>query len=189
MPIQRSNRRILDFDIETVNASFDDPQWSVNRTVAYAFAWVDDAENITVDALPVSDFYDKDLRREFLGPLLEAIGLAGVVTGHNLFRFDLPVLQAECLLLNLPKIRPVLVQDTIRVGKTKGFKKGQDNMSHALGVSREKQAMNWAEWEEAYGELNLLTVKERAASDVAMHMEMRAAMIDRKLIMAPRLWG
>lgn len=196
--LQSKLLRTLDFDIETVAAGFADPQWVPNRTVAWAYAWADAKENpghedrggydVTVAALPVADFYDKEARRAFLAPLLEAIGGADVVTGHNLLRFDLPVLNAECLLLGLPPLRPVAVQDTIRVPKAKGFKKGQDNMSHALGVKEEKMPLSWAQWEAAYGEPDLATVKERCASDVRMHLTMREEMLQRGWLRAPRMW-
>lgn len=179
--------RTLDFDIETVAAGFADPQWVPNRTTCWAYAWVDGGE-VTVDALPVAAFYDKAARREFLSPLLEAISHADVLTGHNIMRFDLPVLNAECLLLNLPTLLPKLVQDTIRLPKTKGFKKGQDNMSHALAIEEEKMPLSWAQWEAAYGEPDLATVKERCASDVRGHLAMRRAALERGWTGAPRMW-
>lgn len=187
-PIGTSNRRVLDFDLETVAAGFADPQWVPNRTVCWAFAWADERK-VTVDALPVASFYDKQARRRFLLPLLAAVEEAGVLTGHNLIRFDLPILRAECLLLGLPSLGSVLVQDTIRVGKAKGFKKGMDNVAHALGVEAEKMPLNWAQWEAAYGEDDLSTVKERCASDVLMHLEMRDRMIEEGWLAAPKRWN
>lgn len=159
-----------------------------NRTVCWAYAWADERV-VTVEALPVAEFYDKEARRKFLLPLLAAIEEADVVTGHNIIRFDLPILMSECLLLGLPTLDPVLVQDTIRLPRSKGFKKGQDNMAHALGVVQEKLPLNWAEWEAAYGERTLETVKERCASDVLMHLEMRQRMLEEGWLKAPRIWG
>lgn len=143
---------------------------------------------MTVEALPVAAFYDLAARREFLRPLLAAIDEADVLTGHNILRFDLPIINAECLRLNLPTLGPKLVQDTIRLPKSKGFKKGQDNMGHALGVKEEKMSLSWAEWAAAYDEPDLRTVKDRCASDVLMHMEMRRAMLERGWLRAPRPW-
>jgi DNA polymerase elongation subunit (family B) len=173
--------RTLDFDVETVAAGFADPQWVPNRVTCWAY-------DVRVEALSPADFYDHQARRDFLWPLLVAIDEADVVTGHNIVRFDLPILNAECLRLNLPTLRPKLVQDTIRLPKSKGFKKGQDNMSHTLGVKEEKLPLSWAEWEAAYGEPGMVTVKERCASDVRMHLEMREAMRARGWLSAPRMW-
>jgi len=156
--------------------------------VCWAFAWADE-RIVTVDALPVDSFYDKEARRRFLLPLLAAIEAAGIQTGHNLARFDVVVIQAECMLLGLPRLGPLMLQDTIRVGKTKGFRKGLDNMSHALGVKQEKMPLNWAQWEQAYGEDGLETVKERCASDVLMQLEMRDRMLEEGWLKAPRIWS
>jgi hypothetical protein len=145
-------------------------------------------DDTRVEALPVAAFYDLDARRRFLLPMLAAIEEADVVTGHNLLRFDLPILQAECLRLNLPLLGSVMVQDTIRVPKSKGYKKGQDNMSHGLGVKQEKLPLSWAQWAAAYAEPDLATVKERCLSDVLMHIEMREKMLERGWLRAPRKW-
>jgi DNA polymerase elongation subunit (family B) len=179
--------RTLDFDIETVAAGFADPQWVPNRVTCWAYAWTDDRD-VRVDALPPASFYDHQARREFLSPLMAALDEADVVTGHNIVRFDLPILNTECLRLNLPTLRPKLVQDTIRLPKSKGFKKGQDNLGHTLDVAEEKLPLSWAEWEAAYGEPGMVTVKERCASDVRMHLEMREAMRARGWLSAPRMW-
>lgn len=170
--------RTLDFDIECVAAGFADPAWVPKTVTCWAYAWLDDRQ-VTVEALPPALFYDKDARRSFLEPLIDVIRSAGVLTGHNIIRFDMPTLNAECHLLGLEPLGAVMVQDTIRIGRTNGFKKGQDNMSHALGVSEEKLSLSWAEWATAYAEPDLATVKARCASDVVMHMEMRDRMSER----------
>lgn len=153
----------------------------------WAYAWTD-VGDVTVEALPVADFYNKAARRAFLRPLLDAIEQADVLTGHNLTRFDLGVLNSECLLLGVPTLEPKLLEDTIRLPKSRGFKKGQDNLSHAFGVKARKLPLTWADWEEAYGESDLATVKDRCASDVAMHLELRAAMQARGHLRPPRQW-
>ncbi len=169
-------------------AGFADPQWVPNRTTCWAYSWVGSGE-VTVDALAVADFYNHEARRRFLLPLLAAVEQADVLTGHNIIRFDLGILNAECLLLGLPLLQPVLVQDTIRLPKSKGFKKGQDNMAFALGVKEEKLPLDWAQWEAAYGDKALEIIKERCASDVLMHVQMREAMRERGWLRAPKLWN
>lgn len=185
--IGETTRRTLDFDTESVAAGFADPQWVPQTVTCWAYSWVD-GDEVQVSALPVSDFYDLDARRGFLGPLLDAIEQADVVTGHNLVRHDLPLLNAQCLLLGLPTLRPVLVQDTMKFPRSKGWKKGQDNVSHALSVVEEKRSLNWAEWQAAYAEPDLATVKDRCASDVLMHKRMREAMRERGWLKPPRPW-
>ncbi len=187
-PVSLSTRRVLDFDLESVNAGFEDPQWTPVTVTCWAFCWVDDVTTITVEALPPADFYNKEARRRFLLPLLAAIEQSDVLTFHNGIKYDLPVLNGECMKLGLPTLGPKLAQDTMRIPRAR-FKKGQDNMAHALGVKEEKLPLSWAEWAAAYAEPDLATVKERCASDVLMHIQMRERMREEKWLKPPRLWN
>jgi len=178
---------VLDFDIETVAAGFADPEWVPQTVTAWAWCWVG-TTNINVDALAVADFYDLDARRRFLEPLVAAIRQADMVTGHNILRFDLPVLNADAMRVGLPPLDPVLAQDTIRLPKTKGFKKGQDVLSGLLGVEDEKLPLNWHQWACGYAEPSHASIRERVAGDVRQHMQMRERMKERGWLTAPRMW-
>ena len=86
---------------------------------------------------------------------LEAYNEADVVVAHNAIRFDLGVINSDLMRLkaegkNLESLGPKMVQDTIKLPKSKGFKKGLDDLSVLLGVPIEKFAMNHRQWEEAY---------------------------------------
>ena len=184
--VGESTRRTLDFDLETVAAGYADPEWVPNTVTAWAFSWGDTVE---VDALPVKYLYDRKARRRFLQPLLDAIDDADVLTGHNVIRFDLPVLQAEVMRLELPSLPRKLVQDTIRLPRSKGFKKGQDNLAVLMQVEAEKLPLNFEQWAAAYAEPGLETVKERVGGDVRQHMLIRDQMRARGWLAAPRMWG
>jgi DNA polymerase elongation subunit (family B) len=184
-PVPVASRKLLDFDIETVAAGYADPQWVPSTVTAWAYSWGGD---IVVEALPVAKFYDVEARRRFLEPLIHELGQADVVTGHNVLRFDLPVLQAEVMRLGMPSLPPLLVQDTIRLPRSKGFKKGQDNLGVLLAVPVGKLPLNFQQWAEAYAEPDLGTVKDRVAGDVRQHMLIREAMRDRGWLTPPRRW-
>ena len=186
-PIPLSTRRVLDFDLETVAAGYADPNWVPSHVTAWAYSWVGQSR-IHVGALPVASLFDRHAKAVFLEPLLAAIRQADVLTGHNLIRFDLPVLQTEMMRLDLPSLTPVLVQDTIRLPRSKGFKKGLDNLGVLLETLTRKRSLNWEEWDRAYGEPDLATVKARVRSDVKMHKEVREKMRERGWLAAPRLW-
>jgi len=113
---------------------------------------------------------------------------ADIVTGHNILKFDLPVLNAECMRVGLPKLRGVYAQDTMRFPKSKGFKKGMDNVAGLLGTEEHKHAMDWQQWEDAYAEPGWPEVIERCTSDVRMHMQMREKMSDRGWLKGPVYW-
>lgn len=185
-PVAMSTRRTLDFDLETVAAGYADPEWVPSTITAWAYSWGDDVE---VDALPVRFMYDRPARRRFLRPLLDAIQEADVLTGHNVLRFDLPVLQADLMRLGLPSLPARLVQDTIRLPRSKGFKKGQDNLAVLMDVRAEKLPLNFEQWAAAYAEPGLETVKNRVAGDVRQHMLIRGEMRARGWLVAPRVWS
>lgn len=187
-PIPGTRRRTLDFDLETVAAGYADPDWVPHIVTAWACSWVDE-EDVYYRLLPVRFLHDVEERRRFLQPLLDHIDEADVLTGHNIRRYDLPVLAAECMKLNLPTVGSRLTQDTIRVPKSKGFKKGQDNLAVLLDVPLPKKALNWMEWQNAYGEADLGTVRERVVGDVLQHKLLRLRMMERGWLEAPRMWN
>lgn len=179
--------RILDFDLETLAAGYADPQWVPDKITCAAWSWVGEQE---VRSLTTGKdgFFNGTVRGARLKPLLDAIAEADVVTGHNLFRFDLRVLNAECIRCGLDSLRPLMVQDTIRLPRTKGLKKGQDDLSVILGNPLRKKTMNWAEWDAAYEEDRWPEVIERCESDVLQHKALRAKLLERKLLRAPTRW-
>jgi DNA polymerase elongation subunit (family B) len=179
--------RILDFDIETVAAGFADPEWVPQKITCVAWSWI--GSDVGESRLATSEgVFSRPIRRsKMLEPLLVAIGEADMLTGHNILRFDLPVLNAECLRLGLPPLGPALVQDTIRIVRTKGFKKGQDNLSVLTGGAP-KLALSWQEWQYAYEEKNWATIVERCQSDVEGHKVMRQQMLDRGWLREPVRW-
>lgn len=172
--------RVLDFDIETVAAGFADPEWVPQKITIIAWSWIGD-EKVEVRT-----------RLEGIGPLLaafrEVYEEADIVTGHNVIRFDLPILNSEFLRANSRSLGPKLVQDTMKIVKTKGFKKGQDNIGKLLRLSVDKMPLSWQEWQDAYEEDGWQTAIERCASDVIQHKQMRQAMLERDWLKPPTYW-
>jgi len=181
-------RNILDFDVETVAAGFADPNWVPQKITCVAWSWVGSDNVQSRICGPVGLFGDSTLRAEMLAPLLEAISKADMVTGHNLLRFDLPVINAECLRLGLEPIRKVLVQDTMRFVRSKGFKKGQDNIGELLRLRNQKMSLSWQGWQDAYDEEGWRDIIARAETDVIMHKEMRLGLIERNILKPPVMW-
>lgn len=165
-------------------AGFADPAWVPTTVTAWAYSWGDDVE---AKALPVRHMFNVRYRARFLRPLLDAINAADMLTGHNILRFDLPVLNGEAAKLGLGPLPARLVSDTIRIGRAR-VKKGQDVMAHMFGVTDEKLPLNWAEWQAAYSEPTLETVLDRVKGDVVQHMALRAAQRDRGWLRPPTMW-
>jgi DNA polymerase elongation subunit (family B) len=170
-----TQRRLLDFDIECVAAGYADPEWVPSHITALAWSWVGEDYVTTKTVLDYAHDLRSFLKMHFLGcpPMLEefvaVFNQADAVTGHNIRRFDLPVMNAEMMRLGLPVLEEKPVIDTIRLVKSKGFKKGQDVIADVLGVPAEKKAMNWAQWQKAYATPGWPEVRERVAGDVVQH--------------------
>lgn len=182
-------RRVLDFDIETVAAGFADPEWVPQKITCVAWSFVGEEEVHVRVCGPAGLFGRPQRRAKMLKPLLAAIHEADMLTGHNITRFDLPVLNAECLRLGLPCLPSKLVQDTIKLVKTKGFKKGQDNIARLQKIEEEKKAMDWQHWQDAYDEDGWPQVIERCVTDIIQHKAIRAQMIEDGWLRTPRVWN
>jgi DNA polymerase elongation subunit (family B) len=181
--------RILDFDIETIAAGFADPEWVPQKITCVAWSWIGTDVVESRVCGPAGIFGKPERRAKMLKPLLIALAEADMVTGHNIIRFDLPVIQAEVMRLGLPSLRPVLVQDTIKLQRSKGFKKGQDNLGRLYRIADEKMALDWQAWQDAYDEDGWQTIRDRAESDVQMHKQLRAALLERDYLKEPRRWS
>lgn len=163
-------RRILDWDVESRASGFGDPDWVPQSITAIAWSWVGEDHVWYATQLDGTDY--------MFDMFLEAYNQADMVTGHNLIRFDLPVLNADLMRHKYPPLQRMLVQDTIRIIKTKGFKKGQDNLSTLLHNPISKMAMNWQEWQDAYEESDWATIIDRVTSDVQGHKLLREKMLE-----------
>jgi hypothetical protein len=188
-PLETTSRRALGWDLETVAAGYADPDYVPHTVTCWAAAWADDPETVYVEALAVKDFYNDKARRKFITPLVALLCEAGIWTGHNILRYDIPVLNAELMRLWMPTLPSKLVQDTMRFPKSRGFKKGQSDLGTLFKVPAQKHGLNHREWYEAYGEKTLATVKDRAGSDVQMQLLLREEMRAAGVLMVPRVWA
>jgi DNA polymerase elongation subunit (family B) len=179
--------RILDFDIETLAAGFADPNWVPQKITVAAWSWVGE-EPVEHIITGKEGFWSRKLRGERLAPLVEAIREADALTGHNIIRFDLPVLNAECARCGIDPLPKIRVYDTTRLWRMKGFKKGQDNMSHNFALKEEKMKLDWSEWDAAYEEDGWPVAVERCRTDVIQHKAFRANPDVQKWLRGPSVW-
>jgi len=186
-PLDESAWRILDFDLETLAAGFADPEWVPQKITVAAWSWIGEEEVHYATALKPG-FFDRRLRVRALMPLVKAIWEADVVTGHNLLRFDLPVLNAELMRAGLNPLPNLWVQDTMKFPKSKGLKKSQDDVSLMVGSEQRKLSLNWEEWDRAYEVKGWPLVIERCKTDVLAHKEMREGLAAQNALDKPRKW-
>jgi DNA polymerase elongation subunit (family B) len=180
--------RILDFDIETVAAGFADPDWVPQKITCVAWSWVGSDKVESRICGPSGIFGDPSQRAVMLAPLLQAISEADVLTGHNIGRFDLPIVNAECMRLGLEPVRSARIEDTMRLVRSKGFKKGQDNLAVLYDVNEKKLSLSWQEWQDAYDEDGWGLIRRRCESDVISHKQVRAALLAAGYLKEKRIW-
>ncbi len=180
--------RILDFDTESLAAGFADPEWVPQKITCCAWSWVGEDE-IHVRACGFRGFFQDAPRARMMRPFLAAVREADMLTGHNIKRHDLRVINAECMRLGFDPLPPLLLQDTMRLPPSKGFKKGQDNLSELLEVPAEKMTLSWQGWDKAYSEEGWPMVKERCRSDVAQNKLLRVALLERGWLGDPVRWN
>ncbi len=186
--VDKKPTHILDFDVETVAAGFADPQWVPQKITCVAWSWIGEDKTESRICTPYGLFGKPELRKEMLAALLEQMRKADMVTGHNIERFDLPVINAECMRFRLEPIREILVQDTMRLYRSTGFKKGLDNLECLFKTQQKKMALNWQEWQDAYDEDGWTDIRRRCESDVIGHKEVRRQLLDARFLRSPRFW-
>ena len=188
-PLQpKPDSRILDFDVETVAAGFADPEWVPQKITCVAWSWIG-TDTVESRICGVDGLFGKPAKRaRMLRELLDQIRAADVVTGHNIARFDLPIINAECMRLGLEPVRSVRVEDTIRIVRAKGFKKGQDALGHLLRTDEEKLPLDWQQWQDGYSEAGWETIRRRCESDVIQHKQLRDEMRRRGWLKPTRTW-
>jgi DNA polymerase elongation subunit (family B) len=187
-PLPAARNRILDFDVETIAAGFADPQWVPQKITCVAWSWV--GEDKVHSRICGTDgiYHAPHKRRRMLEALVEAINEADVLTGHNILRFDLPVINSECLRLGMQPLGIQRVHDTMNIVKTKGFKKGQDVLIELNDIPLRKMALSWQGWEQAYSETGWKTVRERCESDVLGHKMLYQRMTELGWLKGERKW-
>ena len=189
VPLHGREPRILDFDIETLAAGYADPSWVPDKITCISASWIGE-DKVHTWVTGQKDYWSRAGRaRTVLQPFYELLREADVLTGHNIVRFDLRVFNAEAMRCGVEPIRRIFVEDTMRILKAKGYKKGLDNIAVELGVDGRKKAMSWAEWDLAYEDPTWAEVIERCESDVRLHKMIRVEMHRRGWLKPITTWA
>jgi hypothetical protein len=177
--------RILDFDIENRPLAYLGDDYTTAEITAIAWCWVGQPTTLTSRVL--GDVKPRSMLADFVGAYDEA----DVVTGHYIRAHDLPVINGALMELGLPPLDQKMTSDTkLDLVSRKHLSASQENLCAMFGIPAPKAHMNNAEWREA----NRLTkrgralTRKRAEDDVTQHMALRAALIERGLLGAPRAW-
>jgi hypothetical protein len=181
-------QRVLVFDLEARPIAWYGGDWVTKQITIASSAWVDDPEG-TMETY----YLTKDSRSfpRMLTKIANRIASADVVSGHYIRGFDLPLLNGNLFLSDLPLLGPVLTQDTKgELPKMGGMSKSMENLGGSLHLDQPKVGMNTGRWFEA----NTLEVegmayaRVRAEGDVLENIELRAELLRRGALGPPKLW-
>ena len=186
MQISTEPKAILALDIETT------PRWwwydgkATNRVMMFVGQWVDIhlgpfgwiilPEILLEDSahryrgLPVAG------REEALRLISATIEDADALLGHNVRDFDLPSLDGELMIANMPMLPKRAVLDTLRdTEKTAGQSRSLGNRLSRLPEAADKPHVEPVVWERAFHDFEpdaLREVWERARADVQGHIDL-----------------
>lgn len=181
--------RILDFDIENRPLSY----WYGDVTTAEitAIAWSFIGSGV-VEYRTLAPPPDHELSTyNMLAAFGKAYDEADMVTGHYIRRHDLPIINSAMMEWDVNPLTPKLTSDTkLDLVKHGGLPVSQQALGAMLEIQKPKVPMPTHRWRDA----NRLTPEgiqaavARVVGDVEQHMEMRAELIERGLLLPPRMW-
>lgn len=134
---------------------------------------------------------DDRTRVRMLRDFRQVYDQAGMVVGHYIRAFDLPLVNAMLGELGEAPLGPKLAHDTkLDLVRMHGLSKSQKNLSELFEIPDEKLDMSAADWRRA----NRLTPDgiakacERAVMDVAQNVALHTELKRRQLLGPPKVW-
>lgn len=179
---------ILDFDIETRRVGFHSAgKFSPDgcEPVAIAASWTHQQR---VHCWLVTEHGPEEMLRRFRA-MWDA---AGIVTGHYIRKFDLPILNGAMLEHGLPLLTAKLTSDTQGdLTRRAGLSASQENLGLMLGLEASKFHMADNDWR-AVARLEpkaMAACRRRVTDDVKQHKELRTRLAEARALKMPRRWA
>jgi hypothetical protein len=173
MRISHAAGRVVDFDCENGPGFFwwDGKTTSILHTVSAAYVdSPDDVYTWTTRWHRTRGLVVEDLTR-----FRKMVESAGAVTGHNIIRHDIPLLNSHYDRMDQPRIEWPHVIDTMNLIRNgMGMSRSQENLLAMYELKREKMSVPLAIWEKAWrGSVKeSRVVVERCETDVLGHIEL-----------------
>ena len=189
--------RVIDFDFESKPLWFwwDKPT-AVITSVSYMESYGGEPNHDSLSST-VAPFHSREAYASWITVVAAYLQSADILTGHNIDRFDLPLLQAQLMRTGQPGLLPIWTQDTMRLPKKRDMSASQESLINyaalkatcPIGMPIYKHHLSIPEWEDAalgWDESGILT--ERPTSDVHGHMHLREVLIEKGYLAPPRVW-
>ena len=176
--------RILDFDLENRPLSYLGGDFTTPDITAACWKFSGERK-FHVRLLP------QDTILDMLNDFRDALDNADLITGHNIIKHDLRLLNAMYLEAGMEPLPPLLVCDTYAHLKRRspGFA-SQATLSEMLGIRSPKVGMSTVAWREA-NRLNPEGVKKtlsRVVGDVRQHELLRRKLVALDWLRPPKMW-
>jgi hypothetical protein len=180
-----SSLRLLDFDIENRPLAYWYPGETTAEVTAIAACWMDEPQTMRVWLL------GRHKPAAMLKGFRALYDQADMVTGHYIRRHDLPILNGAMLEAGMPALEPKLTCDTkMDLTKRKDISASLEELAVMFGLEARKAHMSNTDWREAnrLKPSGIAKAKERATSDVRLHMEIYKRLVDGNYLSAPKVW-
>ena len=177
--------RILDFDIENRPLAYWYDGMTTAEVTAIAACWMDQPTTMRVWLL------GRQKPKAILEGFRRMYNQADLVTGHYIRRHDLPIINGGMLEAGLPPLEPKLTCDTkLDLVKRKDLSASLEELGEMRGLTVKKQHMSNHAWREAnrLKPSGIQQARERATSDVILHMEVFKQLRDGGYLGDPKVW-
>ena len=173
--------RILDWDLENRPLSYRG-DWPTADVTAIAWSWVGSKK---IDCCVLGEVgYE-----EMLGRFRDAYARADQLSGHNLKKHDLPIVNGALIEFGLPILDAKITQDTLRdMVRTSGLPRDQESLCELFGINAPKYAMSQFKWRKANRLEAVDQTRRRVVADVTQHKLLAAEMERRGLLRPPKRW-
>jgi hypothetical protein len=172
--------RILDFDCESRPLGWLGSDYVHQEITVIAWTWIGEDSGVEARALTTDD----RSRRRMLTDFRREYDRAGLVVGHYIRSYDLPLVNAMLVEAGEPPLEAKLTSDTKSdLPPMKGISKSQENLAGMFDVDVQKVHMTVPKWRAA----NRLT-KKGVEFDVLQNVALREQLLARGLLGPPRVW-
>ena len=194
--------RVLDWDLENRPLNYAGEDFTFSEITAIAWKFIGEPGPIHALCLGPTNLgsmpegYKEQAgfvvpHRTMLLGFVAAYVQADLVTGHNIIKHDLRILNGALLEQGLSPLPPKLVSDTYLHLKRKGGVSGsQENLAQMLNVKSSKVGMSQVAWREAnrLSDKGIALTRKRVTADVRQHIQLRRELLKRNWLKAPRIW-
>lgn len=182
---------ILDFDCEARPDAYLGGDLTTRSLTAIAAGWVGE-DAIESVCLVAGGHPHAEQTKHMLEWFRGLYDEADIVTGHNVVKYDLPVINGHMILHGLEPLGETMASDTLlhTPSVALSYSRSLENMADMLGVLSGKHHMSNAAWKRVNTlDTHLIDdARERVTSDVDLHKQVRAACIERGLLKPPKPW-